>query len=84
VSTQFHVTTVVLSEPELRWLDRTRLTVLTNGRCINRSVLLRGLCRGLAAGRVDLSNCCSEEEVARAIKRQVTNGTNGKHKGAAR
>jgi hypothetical protein len=69
-------TTVRLGTGHVAWLTRTALTICKpSGVAINRSALLRALIDGIAATRLDLSVCSSEQTIKRMIAgRLIANG----------
>jgi hypothetical protein len=70
-------TTVRLGTGHVAWLTRTALTICKPSAIgINRSSLLRALIDGIAAARLDLSECSSQQEVQRMIADRL--GANGK------
>ena len=66
-------TTSVQFHPSQRaWLASVTEKILERqGKYIDRSALVRGLIDGMASARIDLSNCSTEQEIKRAVVRQL-------------
>jgi len=78
-----HYTTINLRTEHSVWLDTLSLRILKKrGNSINRSACIRALIGALAASGADFSNVSTEEELSRAIARQLgAEAGNGKQKG---
>ena len=75
-----YTTSVRFTPAQTLWLRATTDKILERqGKHIDRSALLRAVLDGLAAARIDLSDCTTEGAIKRAVARRI--GSNGKAAG---